>query len=160
MEDDAHDQANNCCSWPRSAPGGDSGWEKTRSWPQVAGGLVAKSCQTLAIPWTVSRQAPLSMGFSRDAISFSRGSSQSRNQTQVSCIAGRFFTDWATREDQYMVDCITYSHTPNLITPSFVSLLWQPVVCFLLVPFLFLINVKLILLISTKSFIEFRQELW
>ena len=27
------------------------------------------------------------------AISFSRGSSQSRNQTHVSCIAGRFFTD-------------------------------------------------------------------
>ena len=29
------------------------------------GGLVAKSCPTLAIPWTVARQAPLSMGFSR-----------------------------------------------------------------------------------------------
>ena len=27
------------------------------------------------------------------AISFSRGSSQSRNQTQVSCIAGGLFTD-------------------------------------------------------------------
>ena len=32
------------------------------------------------------------------AISFSRGSSQPRNWTQVSCSAGRFFTDWATRE--------------------------------------------------------------
>ena len=29
------------------------------------GGLVAKSCLTLAIPWTVACQAPLSMGFSR-----------------------------------------------------------------------------------------------
>ena len=29
------------------------------------GGLVAKSCPTLATPWTVARQAPLSMGFSR-----------------------------------------------------------------------------------------------
>ena len=28
--------------------------------------------------------------------SFSRGSSQPRNQTQVSCIASRFFTSWAT----------------------------------------------------------------
>ena len=27
-------------------------------------GLVAKSCPTLAIPWTVAHQAPLSMGFS------------------------------------------------------------------------------------------------
>ena len=30
-----------------------------------SGGLVAKSCLTLAIPWTVAHQAPLSMGFSR-----------------------------------------------------------------------------------------------
>ena len=28
-------------------------------------GLVAKSCPTLAIPWTVACQAPLSTGFSR-----------------------------------------------------------------------------------------------
>ena len=32
------------------------------------------------------------------AIPFSRGSSQPRDWTQVSCIAGRFFTIWATRE--------------------------------------------------------------
>jgi len=32
------------------------------------------------------------------AISFSRGSSWSRDQTQVSHIAGRFFAVWATRE--------------------------------------------------------------
>ena len=32
------------------------------------------------------------------AISSSKGSFQPRDQTQVSCIAGRFFTNWATRE--------------------------------------------------------------
>ena len=32
------------------------------------------------------------------AISFSRGSSWPRNQTRVSCIAGRWFTNWAMRE--------------------------------------------------------------
>ena len=32
------------------------------------------------------------------AFPFSRGSSQPRDRTQVSCIAGRFFTSWATRE--------------------------------------------------------------
>ena len=32
------------------------------------------------------------------AFPFSLGSSQSRNQIQVSCIAGRFFTNWAMRE--------------------------------------------------------------
>ena len=32
------------------------------------------------------------------AFLFSRGSSQPKNQTQVSRIAGRFFTNWAIRE--------------------------------------------------------------
>ena len=32
------------------------------------------------------------------AFPFSRGSSQPRDRTQVSCIAGGFFTNWATRE--------------------------------------------------------------
>ena len=36
----------------------------------------------------------------RVAIPFSRGSSQPRDQTQISCIAGRFFTVWAAREAQ------------------------------------------------------------
>ena len=31
----------------------------------VVGGLVAESCPTLVTPWTVARQAPLSMGFPR-----------------------------------------------------------------------------------------------
>ena len=31
----------------------------------VGGGLAAQSCTTLAIPWTIAHQAPLSMGFSR-----------------------------------------------------------------------------------------------
>ena len=31
----------------------------------LVGCLVAKLCPTLAIPWTVAHQAPLSMGFSR-----------------------------------------------------------------------------------------------
>ena len=34
------------------------------------------------------------------AFPFSRGSSQPRDWTQVSCITGRFFTSWATREVQ------------------------------------------------------------
>ena len=32
------------------------------------------------------------------AISYSRGSSRPKDRTQVSCVAGRFFTVWATRE--------------------------------------------------------------
>ena len=34
------------------------------------------------------------------AFSFSRGSSQPRDQTQASCIAGKFFISQATRETQ------------------------------------------------------------
>ena len=65
---------------------------------------VAQSCLTLCDPMDYSLS-----GFSIDgifqarvlewiAISFSRGSSWPRNRTQVSCIAGRHFTVWATRE--------------------------------------------------------------
>ena len=32
---------------------------------RAAGGLVTQACPTLATPWTVAHQAPLSMGFSR-----------------------------------------------------------------------------------------------
>ena len=34
------------------------------------------------------------------AFPFYRGSSQPRDQAQVSCIAGKFLTSWATREAQ------------------------------------------------------------
>ena len=52
-----------------------------------------------ATPWTVARQAPLS-GISQEwvAIPLSRGSSQPRDRTWVSCIADIFFTLWASRE--------------------------------------------------------------
>ena len=40
------------------------------------------------------------------AFPFSRGASQSRDQTQVSCIAGRFFTSWAAREALQWVSCL------------------------------------------------------
>ena len=55
--------------------------------------------QLFVTPWIAACQASLSVGFSRQecvAISFSRGSFQPRDQTQVSCIAGRFFTICAT----------------------------------------------------------------
>ena len=55
-------------------------------------------------PWTVARQAPLPMGILQArlleliAMPPSRGSSQPRDQTLVSGIAGRFFAIRATRE--------------------------------------------------------------
>ena len=62
--------------------------------------------QPFGSPWTVACQAPLSMGIlwarilEWVAVPFSRGSSQSRDPTQVSHISGRFFTVWATKEAQ------------------------------------------------------------
>ena len=41
---------------------------------------------------------------------FSRGSSQPWNQTWVSCITGRFFTNWATREAPYKIRGKTIVH--------------------------------------------------
>ena len=45
------------------------------------------------------------------AIPSSTGPSQPKDWTQVSCIAGRFFTSWATKEAQ---ECSNY-HTIELI---------------------------------------------
>ena len=42
-----------------------TGWGWRTSRRDGGGGLVAKLCPTLATPWTVVRQAPLSMEFSR-----------------------------------------------------------------------------------------------
>ena len=60
--------------------------------------------QLFTIPWTVAHQAPLSMGILQArilewvAMPCSRGSSQPRGQTWVSCLAGGVFTHWDTWE--------------------------------------------------------------
>ena len=70
-----------------------------------------------ATPWTVTYQAPLSMEFSRQAycsgLPFPSpgGSSQPRDQTQVSCIAGKHFTIWATRKAIYLLLSIYLRNT-------------------------------------------------
>ena len=64
--------------------------------------LVTQSCPTLCNPVDCSLPSSSVHGIFQArillwvAISFSRGSSWPRDQTQVSCIAGRFFTVWAT----------------------------------------------------------------
>ena len=93
------------CCWkylPRS-------WEEGREHPRAPNKetsklvLVAQSCLTLCDPWAVALQAPLFTGFFQArilewvAISFTRGSSQPRDRTWVSCTAGRVFTIWATK---------------------------------------------------------------
>ena len=59
---------------------------------------VAQSCPTLCDQWTVVHGILQARILEWVAFPFSRGSSQPRDWAQVSCIAGRFFTSWATRE--------------------------------------------------------------
>ena len=55
------------------------------------------------------------------AIPFYRGSSQPRNQTLVSHIAGRFFTSWATKEAQEDIMLLPYS----VFTRRKICLFWS-----------------------------------
>ena len=74
----------------------------------------AQSCLTLCNPMNCSLPGSSVYGFLQAnilewvAISFSRGSSQPKNQTHfscISCIASGFFTNWATWETQnYHID--------------------------------------------------------
>ena len=65
---------------------------------------VAQSCSTLCDPMDYSPPGSSIHGIfqarvlEQVAFPFSRGSSRPRDQTWVSCIAGRHFTIWATRE--------------------------------------------------------------
>ena len=77
-------------------------------WRSDACAILLLSCVRLFVtPWTVACQAPLSMRFSRQGywsgvltMPSSRRSSKPQGRTQVYCIAGRFFTVWATQEAQ------------------------------------------------------------
>ena len=67
--------------------------------------FVGKSVLTLNV--MVPNKYPPSIGILQartlewTAIPFSRGCSWPRDRTQVSCITGKFFTVWATRETQW-----------------------------------------------------------
>ena len=69
--------------------------------------LVTQSCPTLYNPMDCSLPGSSVHGILQAriqewiAISFSKASSQPRDRTWVSHIAGRFFTLWATREPLY-----------------------------------------------------------
>ena len=72
---------------------------KSLTWMKVK---VTQSCPTLCNPMDYTVPGILQARIQeRVADPFSRGSSQPRDRTQVSHIAGRFFTSWATREESY-----------------------------------------------------------
>ena len=68
---------------------------------------VTQSCLTLCDPMDHTVHGILQARIlDRVAFLFSRGSSQPRDWTQVSHIAGRFFTSWATREAHYILNLL------------------------------------------------------
>ena len=83
-------------------------------------GLVTQSTCLFVTPWTVAPQAPLCMGIFQARtlewvpMLFSRGSFQPRDRTQVSHIAGRFLTIWATREA--LLTSVRYQKNHNTLT--------------------------------------------
>ena len=96
---------------------------------------VAQSCPTLYNPMDCSLSGSSVHGIFQArvleciAISFSRGSSRSKNWTWVSRIAGRCFTVWATREALVMgwispwkIYPSSYPHTHNQPVPVHVTL--------------------------------------
>ena len=84
--------------WNRSKKGTDQRFLRgfyLGDWDAVSEVKVAQSCPTLQAHGIL--QAKI---LEWVALPFSRGSSQPRDWTQVSCIAGWFFTIWATRESK------------------------------------------------------------
>ena len=67
-------------------------------------------------PWAIAHQAPLSMGVLQARIlewvtmPWSRASSQPRDQTGISWIAGRVFTSWAIREAHIYLNICVYAY--------------------------------------------------
>ena len=95
--------------------------------------LVIKLCLTLCDPVDWSLPGCSVHGISQArilewvAIFLSRGSSQPRDQTQVSCTAGGFFTVWASREAQgsHLINSCSSSplnFLPFTIHPVFIKL--------------------------------------
>ena len=82
-------------------------WYYTEKWKKVKS---LSHVWLFETPWTVDPQAPQSMEIFQArvlewvAISFSRRSSWHRDWTQVSQIAGRRFTVWATRETRAVIN--------------------------------------------------------
>ena len=73
------------------------------------------SCVWLFVtPWTIQGILQARILEWVVAFPFSRGSSQPRDPTQVSLIAGEFFTSWATREAWYIIKAMGKSCFFNL----------------------------------------------
>ena len=111
----------------------------------------AQSCPTLCDPVDCSPPGSSVHGILQArvlvwvAILFSRGSSRPREQTWVSCTAGRFFTVWTTRE-VLLSSCFTSIYWPQFLPPGVTRN-----ICFVVLsPLVLQITVRLVL-VSTPA---------
>ena len=124
---------------------------------------VAQSCLTLHDPMGYTVHGILQARLLEwGAFTFSRGSSQLRDWTQVSHIAGGFFTSWATGETQ-----VSWETLSELFCPFLKFLSWGDMHCYMqehkcgpyysiltsLLLFLLNLDFFLILLFSVPSFL-------
>ena len=121
-----------CIHTPDEARVGYMEW-KNQNISKLRMCMRAQSCLTLCDPWTVARQAPLSMAFPTQewvAISSSQGSFWPRDRTWVSCVAGGFFTCWALGEVPKLRTHATKrqlqsnEHVQNIMSYTIIFLLW------------------------------------
>ena len=89
---------------------------------------VPQSCLTLCDPMYYTAHEILQARILEWVVfPFSRGSSQPRDWTQVSRIAGRFFTSWATREVQHFLlieKNISQAHENAVFEDTQISSVW------------------------------------
>ena len=108
---------------------------------------VTQSCPTFCDPMDSS--SPLSMGILQArilewvAMLSSRGSSQPRDQTQVSSIAGGFFTIWATREAQILNYSpfkiqLKFYHFQETILKFYTSKTYVYLICYVLLRYTYM----------------------
>ena len=90
--------------------------------------LAAQLCLTICSPMDCSPLGSSVHGIQLEwvAMPFSKGSSQPRNRTQVSCIAGRFFTIWGIRKAYIYIYIYIYIYASlvHKIVLSTFSICW------------------------------------
>ena len=88
--------------------------------------LVTQLCPILCDPWTIAHQPivhgiPQARILESAAIPFSRRSSQPRKWTCISCIAGKYFTVWATMKSSIWHKVYQFNQEGHITRYLFVS---------------------------------------
>ena len=99
------------------------GWQRVgHDWETELKVKVVQSCPTVFYPMDIVHVNLQARILEWVAFLFSRGSSQTRDWTQVSCTVRGFFTSWATREVQnwteLKVKCIRIQINTHICVPA------------------------------------------